>query len=107
MLDIDLHKPLTEEQRDAAIDSIAKKVVDRRLETPAVLFLEMHRPLSFIGSQVVLVAMPLLAPLVGAQRTVDFSKLLRDRANVELLILRIEEMAADRDRATQPAEDQG
>ena len=42
-------------------------------------------------------AMPFLAPVVGAQRMADLSRLLADRANVELLIDRIEEMAAERD----------
>ncbi len=97
MFAIDLDTPLTREQIDSIVDPIAKKIVDRRLEVPAVLLLETHKPLSFVASQATLVAMPMLGPLVGAQRMADFSKILADRANVELLIARIEEMAATRD----------
>jgi len=99
MLGIDIDTPLTEEERDSLIDSIASVIVKRRLETPAILFLEANKPLSFVASQSVLVAMPFLAPLIGAQRTADFSKLLRDRANVDMLISRIEEMASDCDQS--------
>lgn len=94
---IDLHTPLTDQQLDAAIDSMARKIVDRRLETAAVLFLEMHKPLSFIASQAALVALPMLGPLVGAQAMADFSKILRKRENIDLLITRIEDMSASRE----------
>ena len=95
MFSVDMDTPLDDRRRDSIIDSIAEKIVDRRLETPGILFLETHKPLSFIASQATLVAMPLLGPLVGVQQMADFSKLLADRANVERLICRIEDMAAD------------
>lgn len=79
------------------MDSIARKVVDRRLEMPAVLFLEMHKPLSFLASQAMLVAMPMFGPLLGAQEMADLSKILRNRENIDLLIERIENMAAAKD----------
>jgi len=96
-LEIDLSSPLEPDEVSAIADSIARRIVARRLETPAVFLLETHKPLSFVASQAVLVAMPFLAPVVGAQRMADLSRLLADRANVELLIDRIEEMAAERD----------
>jgi hypothetical protein len=95
MLDVDIHTPITDERRDEVIDSIAEKVVRRRLEMPAVLFLDMHKPLSFIASQSLLVAMPLLGMMFGAQPVADLSKLLAERENVEKLIMRIEEMSAN------------
>lgn len=94
MFDIDINTPLTNEQQNEVIDSIAAKIVGRRLETPAVLFLDMHKPLSFIASQSMLAAMPFLAPIFGAQSIADLSKVLKDRDNIEVLITRIEEMSA-------------
>lgn len=97
MLGVDLHAPLTEDEANRIMDSIAGGIVSRRLETPAVLLLEMHKPLSFIASQAVLVAMPMLGPIIGAQSMADLSKLLAKRENIDLLISRIEDMAAARD----------
>lgn len=108
MFGVDLHTPLTYQERDSLINSLAKKAVDRRLETVAVLFLEMHKPLSFLASQTALVAMPMLGPLMGAQSIADLSKLLSNRENIDLLISRIEDMAADKDKPdNQTAEKQG
>lgn len=99
MLGVQLDGPLSEDERNALVDRIARHIVARRLETPAVFLLETHKPLSFVASQAVLVAMPFLAPLVEVQKTAEFSRLLSDRANVELLISRIEELANERDEA--------
>lgn len=105
MNNLDLDSPLTNERRDAIIDSIAGKIIERRLESPAVLFLEMHKPLSFLASQSVLVAMPLFGPLLGAQRMADLSKILSNRENLDLLINRIEDMAAQKDESDRHAAD--
>lgn len=99
MYDVDICTPLTQERRDEVIDSIAKKVVGRHLQTPAVLFLDMHKPLSFIASQSMLVGMPLLGMLFGAQQMADLSKFLAERENIEALIARIEDMSAAQDDA--------
>ena len=103
MYGIELSAPLGEQDVNAMVDSIARKIVGRRLETPAVFFLEAHKPLSFIASQAVLVAMPLAGALLGAQQVADFSRLLRDRENIDLLISRIEDLAAEKDRRRVPA----
>lgn len=94
MLNVDFDTPLTGQDLDSTLNSVAKAVVDRRLEAPVVLFLEMHKPLSFLASQAMLVSMPLLAPLIGFQRMADMSKILADRANIDMLIDRIEELAS-------------
>ena len=95
MYDVDICTPLTDERRREVIDSLARKVAGRRLEMPAVLFLDMHKPLSFIASQAMLVGLPFLGMFFGAQDVADVSKLLSDRKNVEALIARIEEMSAE------------
>lgn len=84
------------EQRDAVIERIAREVVGRRMETPAILFLEMHKPLSFVASQGVLVGAPVFAPFFGIKNVEVASRLMANRGNVELLIRRIEELAAER-----------
>lgn len=95
---VDFGEPLPEEERDAMIEKIAMDIHRRGLETPAILFLEMHKPLSFFASQTLIVTTPLIAPIVGFDRVRNAANLLESRDNVELLIRRIEELAASRDR---------
>lgn len=87
---------LSPEDRDKLIDELARKVVSRGMETPAIMFLEMHKPVAFLASQSVLVASPFLMPLFGPEGVRKFSQLLGDRENVELLIRRIEDLADEK-----------
>ena len=93
---------ITDEERDGIIEKWAQKVVGRGLEMPAVLFLEMHKPLSFIASQGLIVTMPFLGAFVGPEKVAKYSKLLEDRQNIERLVQRIEELSAEKaeDRKT-------
>ncbi len=92
----DFGEPLPEAERDAIIEKIAMDIHRRGLETPAILFLEMHKPLSFFASQTLIVTTPLIAPIVGFDRVRNAANLLESRDNVELLIRRIEELSASR-----------
>lgn len=88
---------LSPEDRDKLIDELAQKIVNRGLETPAILFLEMNKPVAFLASQTMLVAAPFLAPIMGIEGTQRYSSLFSTQENVELLIRRIEDLAADKD----------
>lgn len=93
----DLGEPLSEKERDEMIEQIAMNIHRRRLETPAILFLEMHKPLSFFASQTLIVTSPLIAPIVGFGRIAAASRLLESRDNVELLVRRLEQLASSND----------
>jgi hypothetical protein len=83
---------LTEEEEQKLINNIAKLVVDRGLEAPAIMFLEVTRPLSFIASQLAIVALgPLqwLFELEGPKYTGLFMK----KENVSKIIERIEQLS--------------
>jgi len=83
---------LTEEEERKLIDNIAKLVVDKGLEAPAIMFLEVTRPLSFIASQLAIVALgPLewLFELEGPKYTGLFMK----KENVSRIIERIEALS--------------
>lgn len=84
---------LSPERRDKLIDELARKIVKKGMETPAIMFLEMHKPISFLTSQTMLVASPLLAPLFGLDGVENYSRLFSSVDNVELLIRRIEDLA--------------
>jgi hypothetical protein len=95
---IDLDQDLPQDEIDKLTDSIARDVVRRRLETPAILFLETHKPLSFVASQALVVGTPFLGALFGVERMNRYSGFLRSRENVEGLVRRIEELVAERDK---------
>jgi hypothetical protein len=89
---------LTPEDERRLIDNIARIVVDNGLEAPAVMFLEAAKPLSFIGSQLAILALgPLqwLFELEGPKYTGLFMK----RENVGKIIDRIEELTKGKDQA--------
>ena len=79
-----------EGRRDALITELAAAIGRRRLTTPAILLLEANRPFSFIMSQLLLVAEPVLGLLFDAHRTHEYAQLLENRDNVELLLDQVE-----------------
>ena len=76
--------------RDRLIDELATGIQRRKLIGPAILFLEANKPFSFIGSQLLLMAEPLLGIFVPDEKVRDLALLLEDRANVERLLQRLE-----------------
>lgn len=80
---------------------LANWVVKRRLTAPAIIFLESHRPLSFVGSQAMIAASPIVSffePIVKGMAGPGFehasykrfAELMENRDNLELLIIEIE-----------------
>ena len=88
-------EPLSEEQKTQLIDALAQQVVKRGLSAPAILFLELHKPFAFIGSQAGIVFSPFLAPFFGFDCVDDYTQLLSERENWERLVERIEELAEE------------
>ncbi len=86
---------LTEERKAELCTKIADRIVRLRLTPVAVIMLESVKPLSFMGSQL----MVFLAPMVGAFTTSpvydEMTAFLEDRSNLETLIQRIEELESD------------
>ena len=97
---------LPDEERDAVIEKISRKTVEHRMATPAILFLEMHKPVSFFASQSLVILSPFTAPFVGMDNVQVASKLLEKRENVEKLIQRIEELSAEQDASDRAAKQQ-
>jgi hypothetical protein len=79
----------------ALFDKLAAWLVARRLETPAILFLETVRPLSFVGSQAMIFFEPFARALFAVKDYDRIARLMERRSNLELLVRTIEH-AADR-----------
>lgn len=79
------------------IEQWARQIQRWRLVQPALLFLEVTKPLSFIASQGLLLCEPLLSPLYREPRVSEYANLMADRANVERLIALLEQGDSMRD----------
>lgn len=82
---------LSEEETERLVDKAASELKKRRLEAPAILMLESHRPLANIGSQAAIVFGPFLIPFLGFDVVNDYSRLFTKQENVERLLRKLEE----------------
>lgn len=89
---------MKEEKKDFTeeIEEIAGFIHKKKLEVPAVMFLELNKPLSLFYSSVFLVSTPVLGAFLGSDRMKKLYLLMEKRENIEKLIKRIEEMAKDK-----------
>lgn len=78
-------------QTEDSLGKIADYIVNAKLETPALFFLEAHKPLSTVAHTAALALQPIAAPFFGVERVKTLQKVFEDRANIEKLMLMIEE----------------
>ena len=93
MSDFDWDAELSDEDRDALIEKMAQKIAQFGMFTPAILLLEMNKPIAFLTGQATVLASGMLAPLFGFENVQQFSRLCENRQNVEKLIQRVEELS--------------
>jgi len=86
---------LSPERRDELIAKIARAIVDRNLTAPAIFFLESSKPLSFVGSQVMVFLDPLVRSIFNVRGYNDVRLALEERENVDRLLRTIEQYDAD------------
>ena len=97
---------LTEQERELrerVIERVARAIVERRLETAAVLFLESNRPLTFLAGQGALAALPLIGGFIPPEELEALSRVLDSEESLDLLVARIEAAAEERDAAAREA----
>ena len=86
------------ESKEEVIERLTRQIRRWKLSVPALLLLEVARPLSFIASQGLLLCQPLLSYIIEEPRIVDYAELLADRRSVDLLLARLEESLPVRDQ---------
>ena len=82
---------LSPEETDRLIDKAVSEIQRRKLEVPAILLFEMHKPLSYVGSQAAIVFAPFLVPFLGFDAINNYSRLLAKRDSIEKLLQRLEQ----------------
>jgi len=76
--------------RDAFVDRIAQLIARWGLAAPAITVLEANKPLSFVGSQAMLMLQPITDLFVARELSTNLVTLLADRDRLEMLVARLE-----------------
>ena len=82
-------------RRQQLIERVAQQIAGRGMTAPAILFLEMHKPLAFLGAQLLWIAQPFLSIGLNNADLRDLITVIEDRAGVEELIERLEARQTD------------
>jgi hypothetical protein len=88
---------------EALLDRLAQRVVDLRMEVPAILALESARPLGFLASQAMLFFEPFARALFRMPDYRRLAALAERREAVEKLTAKIEALADQAQRARRAA----
>lgn len=76
------------------IKEVSNKISQLGLTGPAIALLEAHKPLAFVGSQLLLVAQPTLDLFFPRNQVQELAELMADSAQVEALIVSLEKSTA-------------
>jgi len=76
---------------EAILDVVATRITRMGLGVPAIFFLESSKPLSFLGSQVLVFFEPFVKTFFEVKNYERFCLLVEDRANIEKLIQKLED----------------
>jgi hypothetical protein len=79
-----------QERSQQVIEQMTQQINRWGLVLPAILFLQITKPLSFIGSQGLLLCQPLLSFVYDSPRITEYAELFSDRTNVERLVAQLE-----------------
>ena len=87
----------TDPRRQAMIDRLANWIRSRGLNAPAILFLEISKPLAPVGGQALLLLQPLIGsigPFRGGdgedQVLAEYAALLEDPVSIDQILARLE-----------------
>ena len=79
----------------AFLSKLAHKIVDLKLVTPSIFFLEMAKPLNFIGSQTMVFFGPIISAFVKTDGYYRAAELFEEHSSVEFLICELKRLGKD------------
>ena len=86
------HYKFKPEELDEFINSLAALIVDKQMSAPAVMALEMAKPISLVSYSVLVVFGPLLDLLFDPVKMEKFQAVIADRVRIEQLMTTIEDL---------------
>ena len=82
-------------RREQMIGRLAGWIAARGLESPAILFFELTKPLALLGSQALLVLQPLLGGAMWGGALSEWADLLEDPVAIDQILDQLESRDAD------------
>ena len=79
----------------AFLSKLARKIVELKLVTPSIFFLELVKPLNFIGSQTMVFFGPIVSAFVKTDGYYRAAELFEEHSSVEFLICELERLGKD------------
>lgn len=80
------------DKQRVAVERVCHEIVRRHLTTPALMFLEMSRPLNYVGAQALHFFSPFISAVTDAEGHKHFASFLEQRGAIEYICRRIEEL---------------
>ncbi|KPL19276.1 MAG: hypothetical protein AMJ92_03790 [candidate division Zixibacteria bacterium SM23_81] len=74
------------------LEKVARRIVDLRVSAMAIFLLESTKPLSFLGSQLLVFFNPIIQPIFNFKDYEEVTDMIENRDNIEFLIQRIERL---------------
>jgi len=87
---------ITPERRDELLLSMVQKIEKYDLITPAIFFLQLGKPLSFVTGQALFAVAPFGSLFIKEKLLEELSHLMSDRENVERLLTLLETREQER-----------
>jgi hypothetical protein len=84
------------EAQGAIVEKLCAEVVRRRMSTPALLMLEMSRPLNYVSAQFLHFAQPILSIVTDTAGYRQFTDFLERRGSIEYICTRLEALETSR-----------
>jgi hypothetical protein len=88
------------QRRGQMIEGVSRRIAGMGMTAPAILFLEMYKPLAFLGAQLLYAFQPLLNVGLDDADLREFALLLENPGAVEQLIDRLASTKAEQPSAT-------
>ena len=77
------------------VEKVCREVARRHLVTPALLFLEMSRPLNYIGSQAMQFFSPIVGVVLDTRGYRAFADFLEHRGSIDYMCRRLEDLEGE------------
>ena len=90
--EVEQNTKFSNEELDEFVNKFAKVIVDKQMSAPAIMALEMAKPIALIGQSTLMIFGPLLDLLFDSVKMEKFQAVIGDRKRIEQLMTTIEDL---------------